>query len=339
MQSIYPGVSSRLGARSKRGEMIESPPENLSHEELPILPLREFVLYPYMVIPLFVARESSIAAVQDALAADRLILLVAQRDPETQNPGNEDLYSVGTVAMVMRSLRMPDGRLKVMLQGLYKAKIDSFVDRESSTWARVTNIPNDDINDWSVESEALVRAVRTRVEELLPLKNLPPEVLSITTNIDKPGRLADLVASNLRLRLVEAQEVLEVRDPIARLRKVDALVRRELEVTTMQAEIQYQAKEEMSRSQREVFLREQLRTIQDELGEVDPRSEESDEYRAKVEEAGLPHSFNRSYSFQIHRWNNKHTYEEGECDACDDVWNQEKTTKDDGNNGSFSECS
>ena len=268
--------------------MIESPPENVSHEELPILPLREFVLYPYMVIPLFVARESSIAAVQDALAADRLILLVAQRDPETQEPGNEDLYSVGTVAMVMRSLRMPDGRLKVMLQGLNKAKIDAFVDRESSTWARVTNIPNDDINDWSVESEALVRAVRTRVEELLPLKNLPPEVLSITTNIDKPGRLADLVASNLRLRLAEAQEVLEVNDPIARLRKVDALVRRELEVTTMQAEIQYQAKEEMSRSQREVFLREQLRAIQNELGEVDPRGEESEEYRFKVEEAGLP---------------------------------------------------
>ena len=268
--------------------MIESPPENVSHEELPILPLREFVLYPYMVIPLFVARESSIAAVQDALAADRLILLVAQRDPETKEPGNEDLYSVGTVAMVMRSLRMPDGRLKVMLQGLNKAKIDAFVDRESSTWARVTNIPNDDINDWSVESEALVRAVRTRVEELLPLKNLPPEVLSITTNIDKPGRLADLVASNLRLRLAEAQEVLEVNDPIARLRKVDALVRRELEVTTMQAEIQYQAKEEMSRSQREAFLREQLRTIQNELGEVDPRGEESDEYRFKVEEAGLP---------------------------------------------------
>ena len=268
--------------------MIESPPENVSHEELPILPLREFVLYPYMVIPLFVARESSIAAVQDALAADRLILLVAQRDPETKEPGNEDLYSVGTVAMVMRSLRMPDGRLKVMLQGLNKAKIDAFVDRESSTWARVTNIPNDDIDDWSVESEALVRAVRTRVEELLPLKNLPPEVLSITTNIDKPGRLADLVASNLRLRLAEAQEVLEVNDPIARLRKVDALVRRELEVTTMQAEIQYQAKEEMSRSQREAFLREQLRTIQNELGEVDPRGEESDEYRFKVEEAGLP---------------------------------------------------
>ncbi len=267
--------------------MTDSPPENTPQEELPILPLREFVLFPYMVLPLFVARESSIAAVQDALAGDRLIVLVAQRDPETQEPGNEDLYSVGTVAMVMRSLRMPDGRLKVMLQGLTKARIDAFVDRESSTWARVTSLPNDDANEWCVESEALVRAVRTRVEELLPLKNLPPEVLSITTSIDKPGRLADIVASNLRLRLSEAQEVLEVQDPIARLRKVDALVRRELEVTTMQAEIQYQAKEEMSRGQREAFLREQLRAIQNELGEVDPRGEESDEYRLKVEDANL----------------------------------------------------
>ncbi|MFT5441291.1 MAG: ATP-dependent Lon protease [Myxococcota bacterium] len=280
-------ASSHLGARSKRALMIESPPENLSQEELPILPLREFVLFPYMVLPLFVARESSIAAVQDALAADRLIMLVAQRDPENEEPGSEDLYNVGTVAMVMRSLRMPDGRLKVMLQGLTKAKIDAFVDKESSNWARVTSLPSDDAGDWCVESEALVRAVRTRVEELLPLKNLPPEVLSITANIDTPGRLADIVASNLRLRLPEAQEVLEVQDPIARLRKVDALVRRELEVTTMQAEIQYQAKEEMSRGQREAFLREQLRAIQNELGEADPRGEETDDYRFKVEEAGL----------------------------------------------------
>jgi len=268
--------------------MTETPPENLSQEELPILPVREFVLFPYMVLPLFVARESSIAAIQDALAGDRLVLLVAQRDPETETPCSEDLYSLGTVAMVMRSMRMPDGRLKVMVQGLSKARIEAFVDKESSNWARVTTLPTDDGDEWCVESEALVRAVRTRVEELLPLKNLPPEVLSITTNIDKPGRLADIVASNLRLRLPEAQEVLEVQDPLARLRKVDALVRRELEVTTMQAEIQYQAKEEMSRGQRETFLREQLRAIQNELGEVDPRGEEGDEYRFKVEEAGLP---------------------------------------------------
>ena len=127
--------------------MIEFSSKNLSQEELPILPLREFVLFPYMVLPLFVTRESSIAAVQDALAADRQILLVAQRDPETQDPGNEDLYSVGTVAMVMRSLRMPDGRLKVMLQGLSKARIDTFVDRESCNRARVTTMPSDDSDE------------------------------------------------------------------------------------------------------------------------------------------------------------------------------------------------
>ena len=250
--------------------MIESPSEKVSQEELPILPLREFVLFPYMVLPLFVSRESSIAAIEDALASGGRILLVAQRDPETPEPGNEDLYSVGTIAMVMRSLRMPDGRLKVMLQGLSKARIDAFVDRESSsTWASVSSIPSDETGVWCVESEALVRAVRTRVEELLPLKDLPPEVLSIMTNIDEPGRLADIIATNLRLRLAEAQEVLEVEDSLSRLRTVDALVRRELEVTTMQAEIQHQAKEEMSRGQREVFLREQLSAIQNELGEVD----------------------------------------------------------------------
>ncbi len=268
--------------------MADVPPVQDLPDELPVLPLREFVVFPYMVLPLFVAREQSVAAVEDALAGDRLILLVAQRNPETADPDPDDLYRVGTVAMVMRSLRMPDGRLKVLVQGLSKVRIDSATLRDASTWVRVSPLPTDDLGDWCVESEALIRAVRGRVEELLPLKNLPPEVLSITSNVDKPGRLADLVASNLRLRLAEAQEVLEVIDPLARLRRVDALLRRELEVSSMQAEIQTQAKEEMSRGQREAFLREQLRAIQSELGEVDPRGEEADEYRYKVEDANLP---------------------------------------------------
>jgi ATP-dependent Lon protease len=210
--------------------------------------------------------------------------------------------------MVMRSLRMPDGRLKVMFQGLSKARIDAFVDRESSsTWASVSSIPSDETGVWCVESEALVRAVRTRVEELLPLKDLPPEVLSIMTNIDEPGRLADIVATNLRLRLTEAQEVLEVEDSLSRLRKVDALVRRELEVTTMQAEIQHQAKEEMSRGQREVFLREQLSAIQNELGEVDSRGgEETDEYRHKIEEAGLDPEAHEEALKQLRRLERMH---------------------------------
>ncbi len=257
-------------------------------EELPVLPLREFVLFPHMVLPLFVAREQSISVVDDAMAGNRLVLLVAQRDPDVADPEPEDLYTVGTIATIVRTLRLADGRLKVLVQGLSRARIDATIEHDYSLWVRATSIPNVDLDDWSVESEALIRAVRGRVEELLPLKNLPPEVLSITAHVERPGRLADLVASHLRMRLCEAQEILETQDPLVRLRRVDSLLRRELEVSSMQAEIQIQAKEEMSRGQREVFLREQLRAIQSELGESDPRGEEIDEYRAKVEDANLP---------------------------------------------------
>jgi ATP-dependent Lon protease len=257
-------------------------------EELPLLPLREYVVFPYMVLPLFVGREPSMAAVDDALAGDRLVLLVAQRDPDVEEPTPDELHRVGTVAMVMRTLRLPDGRVKVLVQGLAKAEIEGFVEQEPALRARVRTFAAEPEPEWSVETEALMRAVRSRVEELLPLKNLPPEVLSVTSTVSDPGRLADLVASHLRLRLSESQEVLETRDPLARLRRVDAFLRRELEVTAVQAEIQSQAKEEMTRSQREHILREQLRAIQAELGETDSRTSEVEEYRTKLEEAGLP---------------------------------------------------
>ncbi|MCR9096289.1 MAG: endopeptidase La [bacterium] len=277
-----------------------------------MLALREFVVFPYMVLPLFVARERSIAAIEEAMEGDRLVLLVAQRSPETVDPDPDDLYQVGTVAMVMRSMRMPDGRLKVLVQGLGKARIDSVIEHRDSTWVRATGIDGDaeGADDWTVEGEALTRAVRTRVEELLPLKNLPPEVLSITTNVQNPGRLADLVASNLRLRLEEAQEVLEIVDPLARLRKVDALLKRELEVSSLQADYQsgtaVEPQDEFSRDHREAFLREQLRAIQNELGEVDPRAEEFDEYRLKVEEASLPDETREEAVRQLRRLERMH---------------------------------
>ncbi|MCG8588783.1 MAG: endopeptidase La [Proteobacteria bacterium] len=286
--------------------MTERTPSQPVPEELPVLPLREFVVFPYMVLPLFVARDRSMAAVEDALAGDRLVLLVAQRDAEIDEPEPDDLYRTGTVAMVMRTMRLPDGRVKVLVQGLAKARIDSFIEHEESTWVRATPVAADEEDSWCVEAEALMRAVRTRVEELLPLKNLPPEILSITTNVQKPGRMADLVASNLMLRLSEAQEVLEIQDPLARLRRVDALIRRELEVSTMQAEIQSQAKEEMTRGQREAFLREQLRAIQMELGEVDPRGEEADEYRIKLDEMQLPSEAREEAMRQLRRLERMH---------------------------------
>jgi ATP-dependent Lon protease len=263
-------------------------------EELPVLALREFVVFPYMVLPLFVARARSITAVEEAMASDRLVLLVAQRNPETDEPDPEELYQVGTVAMVIRTMRMPDGRLKVLVQGVGKARIDSVIEHPNSTWARATVLESNDesADDLTVESEALTRAVRSRVEELLPLKNLPPEVLSITTNVRSPGRLADLVASNLRLGLAEAQEILEIQDSLVRLRKVDSLLERELSASSVQADLDTDGEggvqEELSRENREASLREQLRAIQNELGESDPRAEEFDEYRLKVEEAKLP---------------------------------------------------
>jgi ATP-dependent Lon protease len=268
--------------------MEDSPSAFSIPEELPVVPLREMVVFPYMVLPLFVVRERSLAAIEEAMAGDRLLFLVAQRDAEIEDPEPDDLYRVGTVVMIMRILRMSDGRVKVLAQGLTKATIESFVETASTTWVRATPVEDTQDGDWCVETEALVRTVRSRVEELLPLKNLPPEVLSVTANVHEPGRLADLVASNLKLRLAEAQEVLEIIDPLVRLRRVDALLRRELDVTTVQAEILSQAQLEMTRGQREAYLREQLRAIQAELGETDPRVEEAEEFRTKVEEAGLP---------------------------------------------------
>ena len=166
---------------------------------LPVLPLREFVAFPYMVLPLFAARERSIAAVDDALAGDRMLMLVAQRDASPTEPEPDDLYRVGIVAVVLRSMHLSDGRVKVLVQCLRKARIDSFIEREGSTWVRTTPLPSLDDEGWSVEGEAIVRSVRSRVEELLPLKNLPPEVLSVATGVDRPGRLADLVASEAQL--------------------------------------------------------------------------------------------------------------------------------------------
>jgi ATP-dependent Lon protease len=285
---------------------MESSPAFAIPDELPVLPLRDLVVFPYMVLPLFVARERSVAAIDDALAGDRLVFLAAQRDAEVDDPEPDHLYRVGTVAMVMRTLRMADGRLKALVQGLARARIESFVEQDRSSWVRVAAMRGDEPSEWCVEAEALVRTVRGRVEELLPLKNLPPEVLSVTANASDPGQVADLVASNLRLRVAEAQEILEIEDPIARLRRVDALLRRELDVTTVQAEIQSQAQDEMSRSQREHFLREQLRAIQTELGESDGRMDEADEYRAKVEEAALPDEAAAEARKQIRRLERMH---------------------------------
>jgi ATP-dependent Lon protease len=240
-----------------------------------------------MILPLFVGRDVSVHAIETALEGDRLLVLATQRDPEVEDPGPDDLHNVGTVGMIMRLMRLPDERLKVLVQGLSKIRIKSFLRTEPHIDVEVEELPVEEPTEWTVEIEALIRSVSDKIAELLPLRHLPPELLSITANIEDPGRLADLVAANLRLRVDEAQEVLEIVDPVRRLRRVESLLRRELAVSSMQAEFQMAAREEMSRTQREILLREQMRQIQEELGEGDDRNSEITELRARIEAAGM----------------------------------------------------
>ena len=260
-------------------------------ETLPLLPIRDAVVFPSMVLPLFVSRDASIKALEAALADGRLVALATQRDPDVEDPGPDDLYAVGTLGMLMRLMHLPDGRVKVLIQGLSKVRLRHFLHTEPYIEVEVEAIEADPVeaepNSWTVEIEALFRSVRDKLELLLPLRQVPAEVASIASHVDEPGRLADLVASNLELRTEEAQSLLEIEDPIRRLRKIDAVLSRELEVSSVQAEIQSTARDELMRSQRDHFLREQLRAIRSELGESEEKNPEVEELRSRIETAGM----------------------------------------------------
>ncbi|OYV74546.1 MAG: hypothetical protein B7Z74_02060, partial [Deltaproteobacteria bacterium 21-66-5] len=273
---------------------------------LPLLPVRDIVIFPYMTLPLFVGREGSVAAVDEALARDRYIFLATQRDPSVEDPKEGDLYRTGTVAMIMRMLKLPDGRLKILIQGVVKAKIVEFIEAKPAVRVRIDRIVESPMKEGSLEVEALMRASREKIEKILSLKNMPVEILMVTENINNPGVLADLVASNLRLKIEEAQSVLEEEDPVARLNLVSNLLSRELQLAEMQAKIQNQAKEEMSKSQREYFLREQMKAIKQELGDIDGKSEETDDLKGKIEAAGMPEEVKKEAEKQLRRLEGMH---------------------------------
>ena len=259
-------------------------------EVLPVLPLRDIVIFPFMIVPLYVSRERSIKAVDQALADQRMILLAAQREQEKEDPSPEDIYPVGTVALIMRMLKLPDGRIRVLVQGVGRAQIVSFEDGHPHLQARIEAVTEPEVQDkGSLEVEALMRNVKGALEKSANLgKPISPEVMVIATNMEEPGRLADLTASNLDLKVEGAQEILEAFDPLERLRRVHELMAKELEVLTMQQEISSQAKGEMDRSQREFFLRQQLKAIQSELGEGNELAEEIAQLKEKAHKAKMP---------------------------------------------------
>ena len=263
--------------------MVEIPPE------LPVLPLRDIVIYPFMIVPLFVSRDRSIRAVEEALKKDRMILLVSQKDVNKEEPEQEDLYSVGTVAIIMRMLKLPDGRIRILIQGLSRCNVNSVEGKGEFVKAAITPISEPLAPENSLEVEALVRNVRGSMERAASLgKNISPEVLAIIANLDDAGRLADLSASNLELKVEDAQSVLDVENPVLRLRRVNDLLNREIEVLSVQAEINTQARADIDRSQREYFLRQQMKAIQGELGEGNELYEEVEQYRDKILKAKMP---------------------------------------------------
>src|SRR5687767_15195710 len=257
--------------------------------ELPALPLRDIVIYPFMIVPLFVSRDKSIRAVEEALKENRMIVLVSQKDVNKEDPEQEDLYEVGTVAIIMRMLKLPDGRIRILIQGLSRTRVDSVNARGDYVKVNITPVSEPLAPDNSLEVEALVRNVRGSMERAASLgKNISPEVLAIIANLDDAGRLADLSASNLDLKVEDGQSVLDIFEPVARLRRVNDLLNKEIEVLTVQQEINSQARADIDRSQREFFLRQQLKAIQTELGDVNELYEEIEAFRNKMLSAKMP---------------------------------------------------
>jgi len=254
---------------------------------LPILPLRDMVIYPGMVSPLIIARPKSIKLIDEVLMGDRLVGLVAQRRPEIESPKPEHLYEYGCAASVLKMLKFPDGTLRVLIQGLTRVRTLKYTRREPYFKARVRRV--EDVIKPSVELDALSRNIAIQFQKIINLvPHLPDELQVVVMNISDPGKLADLVASNLNLALEERQEILEAIDVKERLEKLTILVNRELAILEMGTKIQDQVQMALSKNQREFFLREQLKAIQQELGEGDERTAEIKELREQIEKSQMP---------------------------------------------------
>lgn len=274
---------------------------------LPLLPVRDVVVYPYMILPLFVGREISINAVDSALSKDRLIFLATQKDVSEEDPAPDMIYAVGTVAMIMRMLKLPDGRVKILVQGLSKARVSEYMAEKPFYSVRIDRVVEPVLPENSLETEAFMRTVKEQLGKIVSLgKVVSPEVMVIVENMQEPGSLADLIASNIGLKVEEAQGLLEVIDPIERLKRVNDYLNKEFELLSMQARIQSAAKEEMGKSQREYYLREQLRAIQQELGETDARSEEIAELRKAIDAAKMPQPVEKEALKQLGRLEQMH---------------------------------
>jgi ATP-dependent Lon protease len=251
---------------------------------------------------LFVGREKSKNAIDQSLSTNRMILLLTQKDMEIEDPKREDVYDMGTVALIMRMLKLPDGRVRILAQGLIRARVDAFEEDGPFINAEVTVVNEPEKTEKTLESEAMIRNVRSGLERATSLgKTIAPEVLIIASNVDEPGRLADLTASNLELKVQEAQAILEIVDPMQRLKRVYELLTRELELLDVQSKISTEAKGEMDKLQKQYFLRQQMKAIQKELGEGTEIQEEIKAYQDKLRKVKVSDEVKEELEKQISR--------------------------------------
>jgi ATP-dependent Lon protease len=255
--------------------------------ELPLLPLRDVVVYPHMVLPLFVGRDRSIQALEDAMANDKQVLLVAQRNAADDDPGVDDIYQVGTVSNILQLLKLPDGTIKVLVEGCYRAVVDSVNDDGTFTVAGVREVESEDIPEEEVE--VLQRSTISQFEKYVNLsKKVPAEVLTSLSGIDEPGRLADTIAAHMGVDLDEKQRILEITGIRSRLEHLMGLMEAEIDLFQVEKRIRGRVKKQMEKSQREYYLNEQMKAIQKELGDMDEAPNELDELQLKIDDAKMP---------------------------------------------------
>jgi len=276
-------------------EVVDSPldPEDLIRANeplpgaLPVLPLRDTVTFPETLTPLAVGQERSIQLVNDVLGGNRMLAMVASRDPENETPGPADLYDIGVVGVVARMIKVPDGSLRILVQGTQRVRLDSYVSEKPYLVAKITELP--DVSEPSAELEALTRNVQRTFSEIVEqIPYLPEELQMAVANIDDPAALGHLIAGALRVGTEEKQKLLEEIDVAKRLRHLSRILARELEVVQLGTQIQTQVQSEIDKGQREFFLRQQLKAIQDELGEEDEQQAEVNELRERIDGAELP---------------------------------------------------
>ncbi len=267
---------------------------------LPVLPLRETVTFPDTLTPLAIGQERSVELVNDVLAGNRMIAMVASRDPENETPGPDQLYDVGVAGTIARMMKMPDDTLRVLVQGSQRIRIDDYTRTTPYLVARVTELP-DKIEE-STELEALVRSVQASFNQIVEnVPYLPEELMVAVANVDDPSALVHVIAGSLRLKTEEKQELLEEADVSKRLRRLAQFLAREADVIATGQKIQNQVQEEVDRSQREFFLRQQLKAIQEELGESDPDAAEAADLRQQIEDADLPEEIRTAAERELER--------------------------------------